>query len=137
MRRFICLFAILTLGHTGLAQRVLYTSQDIGQPYQGPAIKAIRPHWYFSSTLTINYKDGHSQDVPRDSIWGYEDRRGRRYRYYKHDFYRVLATDGLVRYSIQRPSGRGVADFRYFSQDYDSPLRWTKAKARRDSTAIR
>jgi hypothetical protein len=137
MSRLIFLLGILTLAHHCLAQRVLYTSQDISQPYQGPAIRAIRPHWYYSPTLTIKYKDGRSQDVPRDSIWGYEDRRGRRYRYYKGTFYRVLDANGLVRYSIQRPTGRGVANMHYFSQGYDSPLRWTKAKARRESIGVR
>lgn len=76
MSRLIFLLGALTLALTCLAQRVLYTSQDISRPYQGSAIRAIRPHWYFSPTLTINYKDGRSQDVPRDRIWGYEDRRG-------------------------------------------------------------
>ncbi len=137
MDRFIFSLAILfAFGSNGWAQRVLYSSQAINQSYQGPAIRTIRPRWYFASNITIKYADGRSQDVPKDSVWGYEDQRGRLYRYYKRDFYRVLNTEGLVRYSILRPTGRGVADYQYFSQDYDSPLRWTKAKARRDSSQV-
>ena len=137
MNRFVFLLAILFVSSSnGWAQRVIYSSQAINEPYQGPAILTIRPHGYFRSTITIKYADGRSQDVPKDSIWGYEDQRGRLYRYYKHDFYRVANTEGLVRYTILRPTGHGVANYKYFSQDYDSPLRWTRAKARRDSSQI-
>lgn len=137
MNRIVLLLGMLSLGPAALAQRVLYSSQDIDRAYEGPAIRTIRTHWYFSPTITVHYRDGRTQDVPRDSIWGYEDRRGRQYRYYKRDFYRVLNANGLIRYSIMRPTGRGVANMRYFSQDYDSPLRWTKARAGRDSIAVR
>jgi hypothetical protein len=137
MSRFISLFGImLALSPIVQAQRVLYSSQSIKQRYHGPLIKAIRPHSVFTQFITIKYADGHSEQIDKDSIWGYEDRHGRIHRYYNKQFYLVRKANDVVYYSIQRPTGQGIANLRYFSQDYDSPLRWTKAKARNDSHQI-
>ena len=127
---------LLAVGPAGLAQRVLYSSQAINQPYQGAAIKRIRPHWLYSPIITVHYADGRQQKVARDSIWGYEDQRGRVYRYYKHTFYLVLGAKDVVTYNSPRPVGRAVVNVRYFSHDYDSPIRMTESKARLDSSQI-
>ena len=130
------LILLIIMAPACLAQRVIYSSQMIQQPYQGPAIKTIRPHLRFSSSITVKYTDGRKELIPKDSIWGYENSRGRLYRYYKREFYRVVAVSDLVRYVITRPNGRGVVNTRYFSHDYDSELYWRKAKARRDSSQV-
>ncbi len=123
-----------------LAQRVLYTSTDLAQPYDGPTLRNVRQHWALSPNITAVYADGHTEKVSRDSIWGYEDRKGRVYRFYRHGFYRLLPTSqktDLVRYRQLRNAGRGVAYVRYFSQTLDSPVRWTKRKAQKDTVDVR
>jgi hypothetical protein len=133
MKRFILVLVIISgLALTGYAQQVLYSSQDIHQSYKGPAIKSIRQNWVFSPAITVRYVDGHTERIPKDSIWGYEDRRGRLYRYYKNEFYKIRKEKDVIYYTIQRPNGEGITNHHYFSQDYDTPLRWTKNKARRD-----
>lgn len=137
MNRFNCLLGMtLAFAGQGQAQRVLYSSHTINQSGQDAAIKTIRPHWAFSNVITVIYKNGHTERIPKDSIWGYEDRHGRLYRYYKNEFYRVRKVENLVYYTILRPTGQSVANRRLFSKSYDSPLRWTKAKARRDSNYL-
>ncbi|AUD05976.1 hypothetical protein [Spirosoma pollinicola] len=133
-RSLFWLALLIVAAPTCIAQRVIYSSQLISQSYQGPAIKKIRAPGRFSSTITVKYTDGRKQIIPRDSIWGYEDARGRLYRNYKREFYRVTAVSDLVRYVVTRSNGRGVVNTRYFSRDFDSALYWGKAKARRDSS---
>lgn len=133
-RSLFWLALLIVAAPTCVAQRVIYSSQMIAQSYQGPAIKKIRSPGRFSSTITVKYTDGRKQVIPRDSLWGYEDARGRLYRYYRHEFYRVTAVSDSVRYVVTRANGRGVVNTRYFSRDFDSALYWRKAKARGDSS---
>ena len=114
-------------------QRVLFSSGDIKQPYGGPAIKKVYRILRFSPNITVKYVDGSVEKVPIKSIWGYQDRRGRYFRIYKGDSYRIRDTTGIIRYSIMLPAGHGVANYSYYSQNLDSRLYWTRSKASRDT----
>lgn len=132
--------ALLLLTVSGLfysaafAQRIIYTSRTIQSPSQDAPIKALRFHWIYAPAITVKYIDGQTREVAKDSIWGYEDKLGHIYRYYKPYFYLVGDTDELISYSKPVPVGKGVSTAHYFSHDLDSPIRMTKAKALRDAT---
>lgn len=138
MIRLLILFAVVGAMHTeSLAQRVLYNSQQINQPDTEQGIRNVRPNWALSPTITVVYDDGRKEKVDRKTIWGYEDRRKRVYRYHKNSFYRLINTGDVVRYRQLRTTGRGMASINYFSNNLDSPVRWTKRKARKDMADVR
>ena len=138
MIRLLILIAIVGVLHTeSSAQRVLYNSQQLNQPNTKRSIRTIRPNWALSPTITVVYADGHKEKVDRETIWGYEDRKKRVYRYHKNGFYRLMDTGDVIHYRQSRTTGRGMASVNYFSSSLDSPVCWTKRKARKDTADVR
>ncbi len=138
MTRLLLLFAIIGVTHTQvLAQRVLYSSKDLNRPDAGRVVRNVRPNWRLASTVTVLYKNGGREKIARRTIWGYQDRWKRVYRYYRGSFYELVDTGELVRYNRDAIVGNGVlTEVRYFSKTLDSNVRRTKRRARRDVAAL-
>ena len=84
-----------------------------------------------SKKLKVVYENGRKRKVLKDDVWGFQDRRGRLFRVYEGAVYRTIIKDDIVKYQRQKP-GTNEYQWRY-STDLDSPLYWTKRKARRNA----
>lgn len=132
-RLFILLTIISLFSLEGLAQRVLYSSQDLDQRYVRPVIRDVIPNGIFSSNITVLYQDGRRERIPRRSIWGYEDRKNRVYRYYEGSFLQVVEIGELVKYTHQGIISDGILiENTYFSKTLDSAIHITKHRAAKD-----
>lgn len=129
----ICLVATIE----GYAQRVFFTSQDLNRPASATVLKHVRPNLAVSRNITVVYQDGRKTRVPRNAIWGFEDRQKRVYRLYKNDFFEVVERGDLIRYvrSTRATDGQPTI-YTYFSKTLDSDIHWKIRKAKKDVPRI-
>lgn len=105
----------------GQHQKLLYHSSDIGQS-DSLTIKKIRGHQYRKYVKVIKV-DGTKTKVLKDSLWGFTDRKGRIFHYYKRIPFRVIFKDDFVKYVYHN----GRYSHTLYSKSLDSEMvRWKR-----------
>ncbi|HSC38597.1 MAG TPA: hypothetical protein VLD19_12015 [Chitinophagaceae bacterium] len=88
----------------------------------------LETHGLLGSASVTVVKNGQKQSFPKNQLYGYRDCKGRDYRFYNHDTYRILDTAGFFIYYgykyEQGPGGKGLVktDEYYFSTEGNSQL---------------
>lgn len=83
----------------GQHQKLLYSSSDIGKS-DSLTIRKIRGQRYGKYVKVVNV-DGTKIKIPKDSLWGYTDRKGHIFHYYNKLAYRVIFKNGFIKYNYQ------------------------------------
>ncbi|QRR00683.1 hypothetical protein [Dyadobacter sandarakinus] len=111
----------------GQQAALMYDSQHAVTKDSIGVIKRIASH-PLSRNLKVVYTNGKKRKVPEKEVWGFRGRTGHLYRVYKGDVFRVMPKKDFVRYE------RHLTGTHYqvrFSSDLDSPMVWSKRKARK------
>src|ERR1035437_10424471 len=81
--------------------RLIYNSNQIYKPAADTLqIKNIRVA-SFSGLVVIKLQNKQKLVLKPKTIWGYQDDKGTCYRYWKHEFYKLVQLDSLVIYSLR------------------------------------
>ncbi|MFD1144806.1 hypothetical protein ACFQ4C_26995 [Larkinella insperata] len=117
--------------------RLLLQSTDINNTTASQPVKSIHPSFLGFGNLTIRYADGRTEKVSKKSVWGYTDKKGRVYRYYRNTYFEVLDLDEVVRYERTRPhSPKNPRLQQFYSKTLDSKLFNSRKKALRDLATL-
>ncbi|TKT94236.1 hypothetical protein [Dyadobacter frigoris] len=105
----------------GQHQKLLYNSSDIGQS-DSLTIKTIRGQQYSRYVKVFN-RSGTKIKIPKDSLWGFTDRKGHIYRFYKKLPYRVVFKNDFVKYIYNGCRFTNI----FYSKSPDSEMvRWKR-----------
>jgi hypothetical protein len=128
-------FTLLIAGSAvGQQAALYYQSADIDKTQPDNSIRNIDVQ-KLGRYLVIKYKNRAKTKVPKDSVWGFRDKKGRLYRMFKGEPYEVVKKNGYVRYAYDsfiyiEPTLIPNKEARY-SATLDSPIVRTKKKALR------
>lgn len=116
--------------HTAL----FYRSAEIET---APRDSTIRDVWPQKSGkyMLIKYRNGLKTKVPKDSVWGFRDRKGNVFRMYERVPYLVVENETYVKYHYETEIYIEPTfiphTLSYFSETLDSPIKSSKKKLAR------
>ncbi len=103
----------------------LIAKSDVSQTFVDLMVVHIRPdHW--SDSLVIRKSNFEKKIIASDSLWGYQDEKGLKYRYFNNKFYKLIANDLVYVYSqyhsFHHKGHRQAHYCYYFSLDSNSEI---------------
>lgn len=123
MKAILLLLPLLSiLSWTDYDQRILYRSGDIMFTDSTQNIRKIRAQQY-TKYLKVIYLDGKKVRFPKDSVWGFVDKKDRVYRLYHRQLYRVIKNNDFVQYAYTSNHGKfRSTTYRRYSRTLDSKI---------------
>ncbi|WP_461085329.1 hypothetical protein [Spirosoma flavus] len=121
---------------TAQPNRVLYSSSEIDQVSASDSITRIRPGSFLGNNLRITLRNGERKSIPKKTVWGYSDEKGRVWRRFKSTYYQILRVSDVVEYEIieQRAAGPNMVvnePVRMYSKTLDSRIVGSRKRALR------
>lgn len=113
---------------------LFFQSTDIENARTDSSIRDVWPQ-KLGKYMRIKYRNGTKTKVPKESVWGFRNKKGRLYRMYRGEPYEVVVKDGYIKYYYEtfvyiEPALIPDTETRY-STTLDSPIVFSRKKARR------
>lgn len=121
------LFLALSASCFGQKAALMYTSHSSVSEDSVGMIKRIKSP--VGKKVKVIYANGQKTKILKSELWGFQNSRGRVYRLYDSKALRVVKQNDIVKYEYKQPGTTCYS--RRYSADLDSPVVWTKRKARR------
>jgi hypothetical protein len=103
MKTFLLFIFIASgIGQTCIAQhpRLIYPGYDTDHS-DSLTIRHVRPQT-LGKSLVVKYQNGTKMKIPKASLWGFSDKKGRIFRFYNNHPYRAIIKDNFVKYVYQQ-----------------------------------
>jgi hypothetical protein len=120
-------FLVLSASCFGQNPALMYTSHSGVSEDSIGVIKRIKSP--VGKKVKVIYSNGQKSKILKSELWGFRTRSGRLYRLYDGKALRVVKQNDIVKYEYKQPGTTCYS--RRYSANLDSPVVWTKRKARR------
>lgn len=124
--------------------QLLRQSSDLYRTEPESPIKSVGSTFLSGRTIQIRYPDGRTEKVPRASVWGYSNKKGKIYRIYGKAEYEVVTVGDVITYEQQstrnimagsQSTTRTVIET-FYSKTLDSKIFSSRKKALSDLASL-
>ena len=120
--------------------QLLRQSSDLYRTEPSQPIKSVGATFLSGQHVVIRYPDGRTEKVPRASVWGYSNKKGKIYRIYGKTEYEVVTVGDVITYEQQSTRNTMVGSQTtittvietFYSKTLDSKIFSSRKKALND-----
>lgn len=109
--------------------RLIYQSRDLFQTDSLSQYVRVRPGFFRASGLVAKLPNRTRKHIPTGAAWGYSDRKGLVYRYYRGDSYQLVSVGEMMVYN-QKLYDPITPTLTAYSRTLDEPITRNRNRAK-------